>query len=302
MKGPRFCADVMLGRLGKWMRIAGFDTTYVTSRGERRILDEAWTTKRITLSRRLPPSAFRGRVLREADGEEPRLLRHVHAIDHAPPIWFVLTSDAWRRQFAALMRELGTSYEDLEPATRCARCNGVLEEVLRRGVQGLVPDYVYRTQTRFLRCPDCLRIYWSGTHSEHIRDELQSIFLGHLFRCDHCGVPVPTGATKYRGLLELSSIYERLDLKEQQDEADHWSEIERLMGQIATMSQEELTESVHARVDFTLCTRCRRTFLDLIKSFLRPASPSAPADGDESGGDRIGKHLDGDGSGGGPTP
>jgi len=39
----------------------------------------------------------------------------------------------------------------------------------------LVPPYVFETQTDFRRCPGCGRIYWGGTHREHIRSRLEKL-------------------------------------------------------------------------------------------------------------------------------
>ncbi|MEK7805847.1 MAG: Mut7-C RNAse domain-containing protein, partial [Planctomycetota bacterium] len=48
--------------------------------------------------------------------------------------------------------------------TRCLVCNGLLEPVAKEKIKDKVPPYVYSTQDEFDICPQCGRIYWSGTH------------------------------------------------------------------------------------------------------------------------------------------
>ena len=47
----RFIADSMLGRLGKWLRILGFDTLYVKNAPDEKILKTAVREKRVLLTR-----------------------------------------------------------------------------------------------------------------------------------------------------------------------------------------------------------------------------------------------------------
>jgi uncharacterized protein with PIN domain len=54
--------------------------------------------------------------------------------------------------------------EQSRPFTRCLECNQSLESRSREEMVGRVPPYVYRTQTQYMECPDCHRIYWRGTH------------------------------------------------------------------------------------------------------------------------------------------
>jgi uncharacterized protein with PIN domain len=53
-----------------------------------------------------------------------------------------------------------------QPFTLCLECNEPLQKRRREEVTGRVPPYVYRTQTQYMECPKCHRIYWRGTHWE----------------------------------------------------------------------------------------------------------------------------------------
>jgi len=45
----------------------------------------------------------------------------------------------------------------------------------REEVEELVPPYVFQTQTQYVQCPGCLRVYWRGTHWERMSRELEGI-------------------------------------------------------------------------------------------------------------------------------
>jgi hypothetical protein len=148
---PRFIADAMLGRLAKWLRLLGVDTVY-----DRAITDAA-------LIRR---AAAEGRVLLTRDR---RLLRR-----RALPAHLLIRSDDFRAQ----LREVLAAFPmdpHAEWLSRCARCNSPLQPLPAAAARAVVPAYVRATQTRFLHCARCQRIYWPATHVERIRAELARI-------------------------------------------------------------------------------------------------------------------------------
>jgi len=61
-------------------------------------------------------------------------------------------------------------------AERCVACNGKLYEVSDRAeVQDLVPDYVYHNFESFMRCKDCGKVYWEGSHYKKISGRISEI-------------------------------------------------------------------------------------------------------------------------------
>jgi len=150
--GPQFVADVMLGRLAKWLRIAGFDVLY-----SNRITDE----ELVALSRN------EGRIILSKD---TRLLVR-KSVQH----FIYLESDDVRAQIRQVFSVLGiTGLPDL--LTRCLDCNHVLEDAPRDRVRDRVPPFVFATQPGFKRCPHCDKIYWAGTHRQAVLRTLQSLF------------------------------------------------------------------------------------------------------------------------------
>ena len=59
--------------------------------------------------------------------------------------------------------------------SRCAECNIVLESVSKENVREQVPPYVFQTQTRFLRCRRCGKVYWRGTHWARIVGQIEDL-------------------------------------------------------------------------------------------------------------------------------
>lgn len=147
----RFVADVMLGRLAKWLRIAGFDVLYSNRYTDKELVGISSEQDRILLSR------------------DTRLL-----VQRSVWRFIYLESDEIReqiRQVFDLTRTTGLP----GLLTRCLGCNRTLEPVDREQVKGGVPPFVYRTQSQFKSCPSCRKIYWAGTHRQAVLRTLESL-------------------------------------------------------------------------------------------------------------------------------
>ena len=147
---PRFAADAMLGRLARWLRIAGCDVLYQPDVEDGALVRWALDEDRVLLTRdRALPVEWRApRVLvleSEAPLEQLREVAAACAID-------------WRARLF----------------TRCSRCNAALAPAAREDVAGRVPERVHREQRRFLRCPGCERVYWEGSHVARMRRVLEA--------------------------------------------------------------------------------------------------------------------------------
>jgi uncharacterized protein with PIN domain len=73
-------------------------------------------------------------------------------------------------QLRQVVRDLSL---DLEGGfSRCVRCNEVLGKVGKQDVAERLPPYVFQTQSQFMECPRCRRLYWRGTHWSNMMAEL----------------------------------------------------------------------------------------------------------------------------------
>lgn len=128
----------MLGSLGRWLRLLGYDT--VTAQHE--------------------PDAV---LIRWARAEERIILtRDRHLANQRGIRALLINSDDVDEQLVQVARQLSLPMP--EPGTRCPHCNVRLGEVNHDTAARSVPHYVVHTQDSFRRCAQCQRIYWRGTH------------------------------------------------------------------------------------------------------------------------------------------
>lgn len=147
----RFIADAMLGRLSRWLRLLGFDTLYYADIKDSDLM-------------RLAVQEGRCLLTRDTHFVNIRNFRNffmVHSDDPMEQVMEVLSS---------------FNLNEFKPG-RCARCNGVLDPVVRREeVRNMVPEYVFLHYPSFLRCSACGNVYWEGTHLERFRTMLNPVF------------------------------------------------------------------------------------------------------------------------------
>jgi len=68
--------------------------------------------------------------------------------------------------------------KDFNPLSRCVTCNGLLTKVLdKREIKDAVPEFVFLNVSLFLRCRDCSKIYWEGTHPKKFREKLTEVLM-----------------------------------------------------------------------------------------------------------------------------
>ena len=136
----RFVLDGHLGRLAAFLRLAGFDTAYLRDADDPELALASAREHRILLTRDVG-------LLKRG------LVTHGYWMrETAPP-----------RQLAEVFERFGLQ-PLARPFTRCMRCNGRLRAVSKDRVAGLVPPRSYELHEDFLRCDDCERVYWRGTH------------------------------------------------------------------------------------------------------------------------------------------
>ena len=151
MPDPKFIADFNVGRLAKWLRIAGYDTLFVTDMEDGELVRRAQRENRVILTR--DSSIMRRRVVTSG---------HLKAL--------LISSDDPRSQLRQVMEEY--VLDDGRGLSRCIECNVPLADVGKEGVRERVPPFVFQTQEEFMECPCCHKLYWRGTHWKNMRQEL----------------------------------------------------------------------------------------------------------------------------------
>ena len=147
----RFVADRMLGKLAKWLRVFGYDVVYLRQGADEEIAERLKEGRIfLTRNRRAGPWQQLGKV-------------------------FVVHANETKKQLREVVQGLRLAMIDAELFSRCLGCNCLLDTVSREEVRAEVPDYIYQTQNQFHRCCDCGKVYWPGSHSEKMRQQLEEI-------------------------------------------------------------------------------------------------------------------------------
>ncbi len=161
----RFIADNTVGKLRRWMNLLGYDVVY-DPRSAREIL-------------RAPD--------RPRDSETVVLGRCPGLAETPPPLpsrFFHLESPVLEEQLKQVARAHPLDFRKTL-FSRCSHCNLELQgplklEDLPPELRQAVPERVREWREDYFHCPKCRRVYWEGTHTAHIREELR-LMLKQLF-------------------------------------------------------------------------------------------------------------------------
>ncbi len=151
----RFIADVMLGKLARWLRILGYDVVYDPTVDDETLVARAISEQRVLLTKDRPLIERWRKKLRSCG-------------------YLLLSSDDWREQLRQTVEHFGLDLHNRR-LTRCPECNGVLEAVPKEAVRYKVPFYVFTHHEHFARCPQCGKVYWAGSHYERMNAALEEI-------------------------------------------------------------------------------------------------------------------------------
>lgn len=145
----RFVVDSMLGRLAKWLRILGWDTILTFLKTPEEIKSF------VSSGRTVITKACRW--------------CHINGV-------ICLKTNNIKDQLKELFSILRIEYRPDNFLARCIRCNRELEECSRMQAYGKVPEYVWNTIQEFFRCPQCGKIYWSGSHVNRMNIHIKNWF------------------------------------------------------------------------------------------------------------------------------
>lgn len=150
----RFIADVMLGKLARYLRMAGYDVVYSNDAADDEIIEIAKRSGRIVLTRdslMLERRVFKTGAIRSV------FIKHDFLMDQL------------KQMHSGLRLSLKP---DL---ARCLVCNGSLAGISKDKVRSKVPPYIFKTQEDFMYCCKCGHYYWKGTHYDNIKKKFLSI-------------------------------------------------------------------------------------------------------------------------------
>lgn len=155
MPPPRFIVDANLGKLAKWLRIAGYDTLFIKDMDDESLI-------RMGL--------LEGRVVLTRDTHIPQRRIVTSGTLKVLLIKYNEVEDQLQQVAQALNLDLRA-----QPLSRCILCNQALMPRSKDEVREQVPPYVFKTRFHFSQCPACGKIYWRGTHWNNMERELEKI-------------------------------------------------------------------------------------------------------------------------------
>jgi len=154
----KFIVDNNVGKLAKWLRIMGYDALFFDAEDDSNMIATALTEGRVILTR--DTQIMKRRVI--TTGRLKAIL---------------INSDKPEQQMQQVISTLNLDCQ-YKPFTICLECNQLLEERSKQEVEDMVPPYVFQTQSQFMECPACHRIYWRGTHWQAMTRRLDKFMKG----------------------------------------------------------------------------------------------------------------------------
>jgi uncharacterized protein with PIN domain len=129
----KFAADRTVGKLARLLRVLGYDTLFCTKTNDDEFLALADPGRVLSRNTALLGKTATNRFV---------------LIEHNNP----------RRQLRQVLEMLDLTPRPDSFFSRCAVCNGALEEIHRQAVFGRVPDHVWTAYERFSECTSCAKL------------------------------------------------------------------------------------------------------------------------------------------------
>lgn len=139
-----FVLDGHLGTLARYLRLCGLDTLYRNDYDDEELAGISAEQHRILLTR-------------DRDVLKRRIVTHGYFVRNDRP----------RAQLVEVLQRFQLT-QVIVPFTRCTHCNGRLQEVAKEDIVDRLEPLTRRYYRRFRLCTSCGRIYWRGSHVQHI--------------------------------------------------------------------------------------------------------------------------------------
>ncbi|MBN2272788.1 MAG: Mut7-C ubiquitin/RNAse domain-containing protein [Bacteroidales bacterium] len=140
LREPKFILDVHLGKLARYLRMAGFDCLYDKHYDDTEIIQVALSQKRIILTR------DKG-ILKNGKVSRGMFVRSVSP----------------KQQFNEVISRLQLE-NFIHPFTRCTECNEKIVPVEKEKIIDQLQPLTRKFYSVFYQCSGCKRIYWEGSH------------------------------------------------------------------------------------------------------------------------------------------
>jgi uncharacterized protein with PIN domain len=149
----KFIVDINAGKLAKWLRIIGYDATLFTDEDDGKMIRIALNENRVILTK-----------------DSQIMKRRLVTSGKIKAVF--IKGDNPKTQLQQIASSLDLNYQ-FKPFSVCLECNQNLIERCKNEVSNLVPPHVLETQSQYMECPSCHRIFWRGTHWQAMSKELE---------------------------------------------------------------------------------------------------------------------------------
>ena len=151
---PKFLVDVNVGRLARWLRILGYDASFIPHADDLKLVEVALREGRVLLTK-----------------DRHILERRVIATGRLRAI--LVRGDDVMTQLRQVTEEM--ELDQRNAFSLCVECDVPLRSRPKETLAGAVPPYVFQTQQSFMACPACGKVFWQGTHWSHMKERLAGL-------------------------------------------------------------------------------------------------------------------------------
>lgn len=148
---PRFILDGHLGKLTSYLRFLGFDSLYCNNLEDDELAEISSCDNRILLTR------DRGLLKRNQ-------VRYGYCVRSKNP----------QKQIVEIMQRFDL-VDQILSFSRCCRCNGLLLPVAKEDILNFLEPKTQLYYDEFRICQECEKIYWKGSHYEHMVSNLKTL-------------------------------------------------------------------------------------------------------------------------------
>ncbi len=145
LRHVQFIADVHLGKLARYLRLLGFNTSYEQTYSDKMMITIALDEQRIILTRDIG------------------LLKN-KKVTHG---YWIRSTDPDQQIKEVLTRF--DLFKQTIPFTRCLKCNGEIAEVAKDKIANQLQPKTKAYYDKFYICKHCQKIYWPGSHYERMQ-------------------------------------------------------------------------------------------------------------------------------------
>jgi uncharacterized protein with PIN domain len=151
LRNPKFVLDVHLGKLARYLRMAGFDASYRNNFHDDDLMKISLAEKRTILTK-------------------DRDILKRNEVTHS----YWVRNENTEDQLKEVIERFHLK-NDINEFTRCLECNALLNKIEKEKVEMLLPPKVREWHYEFFQCPDCKKIYWKGSHYERMQKLISGI-------------------------------------------------------------------------------------------------------------------------------